>query len=159
MLLYCSQYGHIRSEQFLKLRRSDINNFTIPELDGLSAFVNKVFVSIVFTESQPEVTKLTTGNEPSNVLQIPFDDSLNLEQLFFQNIKDGRYITRALPVDISHDPNNGFAPKGLRLSYLNIEQPGEQAQERGHRRRLHPSKPLLPAIPPHVVRHHQPDRQ
>ncbi len=123
LFLYCRYYGKISHEEFVKLRRSAINNFNLLELDGVREFVNRVFARIIFEESNTECEKLSLRKVGDNSCVIPYDDRLNLEMLFFRSIKNGRYITDVQPQGLAIDNKNYFSPQTLRLSYSDIRQP------------------------------------
>lgn len=51
MYLYANYSIILDDHYFEKLKRSAINNFDLPELNGLREFVNKVFSNIIFQQS------------------------------------------------------------------------------------------------------------
>lgn len=123
LFLYCRYYKRISHERFVKLRRSAINNFDLPELEGVREFVNRVFAKIIFDESSSECQKLSSQESSDDYFDIQYDGRINLETLFFKCIKEGRYITNIQPQKLILDNKNYFSPQTLRLSYSDIRQP------------------------------------
>ena len=123
LYIYCKYYGKVPHDRFVKLRRSAINNFLLPELDGVREFVNRVYSRIIYDESNAERERLSAMDAIGNFCDIPFDSSINLERLFFNFIKEGRYITNILPQELTLDDHNCCSPQTLRLLYLDIQQP------------------------------------
>ncbi|MDR2962391.1 MAG: glycosyltransferase [Bacteroidales bacterium] len=62
-----------------KLTRSAINNFDLPELQGVQEFVNKVFSTIIFKESELAIQQLSHNlNIQNNITEIPFRKTVSL---------------------------------------------------------------------------------
>ena len=51
MYVYIHYFEKLSSAEFQKLKRSAINNFDLPELEGVREFVNKVYSHIIYAES------------------------------------------------------------------------------------------------------------
>jgi uncharacterized radical SAM superfamily Fe-S cluster-containing enzyme len=112
-----------REKSFInKLARSAINNFDLPELNGVQEFVNRVFSTIIYKESQPACQSFDyqKGNQ-SNMVEIPFNQLKNLESVFYTFLSEGKYLTGIEIKDIQLDSNNYFKPNFVRLHWHKIK--------------------------------------
>ena len=109
--------------QLKKLQRSAINNFNLPELAGLREFVNKVFASIIYAESQETISLLKIAKDAHLTYEVYSTKNLpNLEKLFFQKIKQRLYLTDIQVSDIKLSEQNTFVSDNIYVGYRIIEQ-------------------------------------
>ncbi|WP_272023597.1 glycosyltransferase [Olleya namhaensis] len=119
-----------------KLRRSAINNFDIPELKGLQSFMNDLFTRIIFQESQlalqtKQLDNNTFVNEGPEIrnegnYSLPYQDSFNAEQLFWQLINKNIYLDEVGFDTPSIDERNYFSPKNIILKTQQIIEPKQK---------------------------------
>jgi len=106
-----------------KLERSAINNFDLPELNGIQEFVNKVFSMIIFRESQSEIKKFSFKENDLNkhIVEIPFIKLQNLDSLFHTSLASGLYLNRLEIKDVKLSEDGNFEPTLARLHFLKIK--------------------------------------
>ena len=110
MYMYIYYYDTMPVDEFQKLKRSAINNFDLPELNGLRDFVNKVFANVIFGESHTAIAryqpdKLQDGDTCT------MDSLPNLEQLFYTKLKENQYLADVQCGDIFLNDNLYFEPR------------------------------------------------
>jgi len=113
-----------QEKQFIKkLERSAINNFVLPELNGIQEFVNKVFSTIIFKESQFEIKKFSFQNDDTdeNIVEMSFAQLQNLDSQFHTSLANGLYLNQMEIKDVKLNENNYFEPKSVRLRFLKIK--------------------------------------
>lgn len=123
------------SPSFLnKLCRSAINNFDLPELEGLQEFSNTLFSKIIFQESKIE-TPITENyisiNDVSEIankgiFKLPYQDDFNAEQAFWQLTKRKLYIEKASFENPKLDTQNHFSPENIILKTQQIVEPKQK---------------------------------
>jgi hypothetical protein len=106
-----------------KLARSAINNFNLPELKGGQNFVNKVFATIIFKESQSAIGRLqaTADIQNSEMVEVPFGQFNNVEELFYTSLKKGMYLAHIGITDIRLNANNHFEPAFAKLQFNKVK--------------------------------------
>jgi uncharacterized radical SAM superfamily Fe-S cluster-containing enzyme len=112
------------NEYFIKkLGLSAINNFDLPELKGIQEFVNKVFSTIIFRESQSVIQDFSfqTNDNDKNVIVIPFTQMQNLDLLFYNSLAKGLYLNRMEITDVRLNKDNYFEPALVKLHYHRIK--------------------------------------
>lgn len=117
-----------------KLCRSAINNFDLPELEGLQEFVNRLFAKIIFQESQIEIEQ--TGNcksvndvteiENGGIFKLPYHDKFNAEKVFWQLNKRKIYLETVGFDNLKIDSNNYFSPENIILKTQQIVEPKQK---------------------------------
>lgn len=119
MYVYIHYFEKLSSAEFQKLKRSAINNFDLPELEGVREFVNKVYSHIIYAESLSARESLGCS--------IPVDYELydavdlpNLEQLFYAKLKDNKYLSDIRCADVQLNGDLYFEPKKIALSYTTL---------------------------------------
>lgn len=117
MYLYANYYSKYEYTKFQKVKRSAINNFNLDELKGLREFVNKVFSNILFEESK-SFNNLLKPHITEQLEQ--FDSNDNLEKLFFNKIKENKYLTGVYFNSIELTKQNYFRPIKLEVGYQEI---------------------------------------
>ena len=119
MYLYIHFFEKLPPHAFQKLKRSAINNFNLPELEGVRDFVNKVFAHIIFAESQSANEQLNNplpnADELYNAASLP-----NLEHLFYAKIKENKYLSSVQCADIHLNNDLYFEPQKIVLSYKEL---------------------------------------
>lgn len=123
------------NQSFLnKLCRSSINNFDLPELLGFQEFMNTLFAKIIFQESQIEnvsvdnyksvngVSEITN----SGVFSLPYSDSFNAEQAFWELNKRKVYLDKVSFETPKLDAKNYFSPQDIVLKTLQIVEPKQK---------------------------------
>lgn len=119
MYLYM-KYHNSTNYNFVKLQRSAINNFDLPELYGAREFVNRVFANIVFEESKSAVRQFNAKDKPDSeifsVKTLP-----NLEDLFFERISENYYISDIEIEDLKLNDNLYFEPQKIQISYQKLQ--------------------------------------
>ncbi len=119
MYLYIHFFEKLPPHAFQKLKRSAINNFNLPELEGVRDFINKVFAHIIFAESQSAKEQLNNplpnADEIYNAASLP-----NLEHLFYAKIKENKYLSSVLCADIHLNNDLYFEPLKIALSYKEL---------------------------------------
>lgn len=122
MFLYAS-YAEKKSESEMRiLTRSAINNFELPELDGLCEFVNKVFATIIFEESGLVVNSYCLDSCGECYEDYTFENLPNLETLFFSKLKDGQHLKGVSITDVSLSQENYFKPRIVRILYNSVRE-------------------------------------
>lgn len=115
------KYFNRNKEYIKKLNRSAINQFNLPELQGLHNFLNKVFAKIIFNEGKDTITNYSKLIEINDTYrEIDFSNDINMKQLFFDYIKKGLYIKDIKVKDLSLDKNNHFTPNKLLVQSAKI---------------------------------------
>lgn len=111
-----SKYGD--KADVAKIARSSINNFSLPELDGLQEFTNEVFAKIIFSNSFRSLKSITIlESNNTHHMELPFNDNFNMESFFFDNLHKGKYVTNVSPIKIQLDNNLFFTPNSLKIDY------------------------------------------
>lgn len=115
-------YATVRDKdvnEMKKIVRSSINRFDIPELVGFREFVNSIFSTVIFKESNvKELEIVTTG------LSETYEDDklLNFENIFFQKLHEGKYLKSIYPQSIQLDKDNYFSPKQYKICFEPVEE-------------------------------------
>lgn len=113
-----------KEKNFLKkLGRSAINNFDLPELEGVQEFVNKVFSAIIFKESQEGIKKLSKNkiNKSDKTIEIPFNQLENLESLFYFSLSKGFYLKGFDINNIQLNAANYLEPEKIKLHFHKVK--------------------------------------
>lgn len=118
MFLYSTQHGKLQEVELRKLTRSAINNFGLPELAGLSHFVNDLFGKIILRESRRFVehhnARLPREMGP-NAFTVKMTE--NLEDIFFRMLKEGRRMTSTEPMRLVANASGGMEAESLLVSF------------------------------------------
>lgn len=125
------------NESFLnKLRRSAINNFDLLELKGLQSFMNDLFTKIIFKESQSAIqihqsAKCNSVNKVSEIVtegnyKLLYQDDFNVENLFWQLVKQNIYLDELGFDTPSIDKKNYFSPKNITFKTQQIVEPKQK---------------------------------
>lgn len=132
------KYPDMEEKRKYVLKRSTINNFNIPELDGFHQFLNKVFSNIIYEESKKAVERYNhkkkvisdvSSNRDvislikekrrkiNNSLEITIRDfeGINFEQIFWGLLKYGIRLEKVYPYKIHLDEYGYHTPKGYTL--------------------------------------------
>lgn len=120
MYLYAHYFNILPSEKFIKLQRSAINNFDLPELEGAREFVNKVFANIIYQESLHIVKEFKIPDNFSGEIY-SYEDMPNLERLFFEGIKANKFLTDIKISNPKLNENLYFEPESIAVSYNNLK--------------------------------------
>jgi len=129
------KFPDIDNELRLKIKRTSINNFHIPELEGFHGFLNKVFSNIIFEESklnsgQVENTGIKVSNNEELIEQctrkpqFSFSsfDNLNLEKVFWDLLSKNIRLISITPNNFKLNENLYHEPVSytIRTKKLNI---------------------------------------
>lgn len=117
LFLYVQFYGKMPNDRFLKLRRSAINNFELPELEGLRNFANQVFLNIVYSESKEFSHQKDSISENCLNENYTYGDLPNFDALFFKKLKENLYLSA---IHISEITNSSFIPERITVTYNKI---------------------------------------
>ena len=120
MYLYANFQKKLDDAYFEKLKRSAINNFDLPELSGLREFVNKVFSKIIFEQCNNIINKKLYAYSDSSYKEKILVDT-NLEQLFFDKIKENKYLQEITFDEIKLGENNYFEPFSYSANYVELK--------------------------------------
>jgi len=124
-----------KSQSFLnKLCRSAINNFDLPELQDFQEFTNTLFANIIFQESKFEASQIEnfiSVNDVSEIVKketykLPYQDSFNAEQVFWQLIKRNTYLEKVSFENPKIDNQNYFSPENIILKTQLIIEPKQK---------------------------------
>lgn len=114
---------HYKDDEYLrKLARSAINQFDLPELDGVQDFVNKVYLKAIFISSNKGISLLEKNSPKGRTITIPFKEVGNIEHKFFEELRKGRYITEVGVRELSLGEEGYLTPKDIILNYHSIKQ-------------------------------------
>ena len=119
MYLFANYYKTFEYTKFQKLKRSAINNFDLPELNGLREFVNRVFTNVIFHQSTESNISLFTQSK-FDIKEV-LDDQTNLEKLFYAKLKDNKYLKDVSFSGIEINERNYFTPLNYTANYLKLE--------------------------------------
>ena len=108
-------------EYLRKLARSAINQFDLPELEGVQEFVNGVYLRAIYLSSQKGIQMLEQALPLSTEFSVPFASLGNLELRFFQELRRGRYIENARVQELSLGSQGYLTPKGVVLGYHSVK--------------------------------------
>ena len=113
------KYSDKSDEFIIKLCRSSINQFNLPELEGLHEFMNRVFAKIIYSESKDHIpiveqTKCIDINHVSSIhksglYRLSYDDSFDAEKAFWELYNNGIYMKRIDFESPSLDKHNYFS--------------------------------------------------
>lgn len=104
-----------------KIQRSAINNFDLPELDGLREFVNRVFANIIYQEATKTISKIKFSRDDTFVYEEFSPEKLpNLEELFFHRLKEGKYLMDIQVDRIQLSRANTFLPERILLGFAKL---------------------------------------
>lgn len=121
-----------------KLCRSAINQFDLPELEGLQAFINTVFTKIIYQESLENLKEKDTKQQEtvsvSNIKTIknqgtydlPYTDNFDAEKAFWLLLKQDIYLENITFDTPKIDINNYFSPNKIVLTTQQIVEPKEK---------------------------------
>jgi len=112
------------NEYFIKkLAGSVVDNFSLPELDGIQEFVNKIFSTIIFRESQSVIQNFSykISNSKENITEIQFNQLQNLDFLFYASLARGLYLSQIEIKDVKLNKDNYFEPDIVKLRYKEIK--------------------------------------
>lgn len=140
-----SKYGKEKDITFIiKLCRSAINQFHLPELEGLQLFCNRVFSRIIFSETLPVISDRTAKvddavecinieqlfqylpHQKSSWYSLPYDETLNFRNLFFKTIKHGFYVEAIHLSEIELSADNYFAPRKFCVRIKELQKPHKE---------------------------------
>jgi hypothetical protein len=117
--IYANYNNRIDSFSLKKLLRTAINNFDLPELQGVREFVNKVFATIIYQESLEVINgfKLSqsANNEVYTAKSLP-----NLERLFFAKLRESRFISAIDIESVKLNDDLYFEPDKIQISYMDL---------------------------------------
>lgn len=119
MYLYATIALSSDIEKIRKITRSAINNFDIPELAGFREFMNRVYANIIFEESG-DVVRAYGLAQTALFEDYTFDELPNLEGLFFQKLKEGKYLKGISFEGVRLSPENYFKPGTVRVEYAPV---------------------------------------
>ena len=120
--IHLKYFGH--DKYFIKkLGRSTINNFDLPELNGIQEFINRVFSTVIFQESISGIQSISyqTDNHDKNIVVMPFNQVQNLDSLFYTSLAKGLYLNQIEIKDIKLNNENYFEPDLIKLHYHEIK--------------------------------------
>ena len=131
--IYC-KYSEKEYSYLQKLRRTAINNFDIPELQGFQEFANTLFAKIIFQESQIKTEQTENSksvNEVSEIInsgifKLAYHDSFNAEQVFWKLIKRNIYLDEVSFDTPTLDEQNYFSPQNIILKTQQIIEPKQK---------------------------------
>lgn len=120
--LYC-KYAQESESYLQKLARSTINQFQLPELEGLQSFMNKVFTNIIYSESAASRLIVESAHSNSQMpvsdlnaevlsLRLPYSEAFNAEEIYWNYFKKGyclnsfRFDKTTLGAANYFEPNN-----------------------------------------------------
>lgn len=107
-----------REEDYLrKLARSAINQFDLPELDGVQEFANEVFLRSIFKASSTGIQALERQQFSDQNYLIKWSELGNIEQRFYYELAQGRYITGIGLEDFQLSKEGYLQPQSIRLNY------------------------------------------
>lgn len=112
------KYQNFSKDFVFKLGRSAINNFDLPELEGVKEFANKVFANIIYDNSSNLIETFENNNITGDCEKINFD--VNLKDAFFQNILSNKYISNIEISEIELNNKLFFEPKNIVLKISDI---------------------------------------
>lgn len=137
--IYC-KYSFKDLSSLNKLCRSAINNFSLPELNGLQSFINRIYSKIIFCESKHAlpVKKAETKEihyksldialkqiafNDENTFSIPYSNTINPDELFFYLIKQKLHLNSINFDTVMLSEDNYFTPKKAILSVSKLKNP------------------------------------
>lgn len=120
MYLYANYSIILDDHYFEKLKRSAINNFDLPELNGLREFVNKVFSNIIFQQSNIVSNQKFYLNSNCSIKE-KIEIETNLENLFYKKIKENKYLKQITFDGLELNHNNYFSPKLYSAHYSELK--------------------------------------
>jgi len=105
-----------------KLQRSAINNFDLPELKDCRTFINKIFANIMYEESKTVINSFEVVKRKDLIYESYSMQQIdNLEQLFFNKIKQHLYLCDIQIKDIRLSDNNTFVPEAIIVGYKKLQ--------------------------------------
>ena len=108
----------------VKLCRTAINNFGIPELADLRSFINRVFATVIWRESQSVIEDMQNCRQDAEYEYetVAHSSALNFEAVFYRELRRRRVLTNITPIGLALDAQNHFAPQEWRLGFriLNV---------------------------------------
>jgi GT2 family glycosyltransferase len=126
-----AKYSNESQLFLIKLCRSAINNFDLSELSGFQAFLNTLFVKVIYQESK--IKTLQTGNCKSvinfsdiankGIYKLPYHDNFNAEQAFWLLNKRNIYLDEVGFENPKIDSQNYFSPENIILKAKQIVEP------------------------------------
>ncbi|OAV75650.1 molybdenum cofactor biosynthesis protein A [Bacteroidales bacterium Barb7] len=119
----CIKYAEQEQAIINKIARSAINNFDLPELNGIQDFTNKVFSTIILNESQAvrEIYSYSEEVQNDKTIEIPFNQLQNIESLFYASLSKGLYLRQFEIKNIKLNSFNHFEPEFVRLYYSHVK--------------------------------------
>jgi len=133
------KYSGADQDFIIKLRRSTINNFDLPELQGLQAFANEVFAKIIYSESTEQAQKgspltlshITGIGEMSEIVnpgtyRLDYRDDFNPERHFWELIRKNLFLESLHHEGLTLDAQNYFSPNKLIVQVREIVPPKEK---------------------------------
>lgn len=119
MYLYANYDTILDEYSFEKLKRSAINNFELPELNGLREFVNKIFSNIIFQQSNIHPNQKLYSNSNFSIKE-QIETETNLENLFFEKLKENKYLKQITFDGLELNRNHYFSPKSYFAHYSKL---------------------------------------
>lgn len=126
---------HDQDQSYLnKLCRSSINNFDLPELDGIQQFMNSLYAKIIYSESNIELpVKLDntfvediSSIQSEGIFSLRYSDDFNPEKAFWYLRKRNLHLVEIDFDKPQLDKKNYFPPKHIYLKIKRIESPREK---------------------------------
>ncbi len=137
--IYC-KFPNGEASYLQKLCRSAINQFDLPELEGIQDFLNRLFAKIIFEESKAAFIvpknedtykaleswadwQSADADDANLSFSIPYDEKFNPEVAFFEALQKGYFLQKCTFGQVSLDVKNYFAPDCLYISLVRLKQP------------------------------------
>lgn len=115
-----AKYHDKENEYLRKLARSVINQFNLPELDGVQDFVNGVYLKAIYLSSNRGIHLLQKHLLKDTTQLVPFEQLGNIELRFFQELRKGRYVTDAKVHHLFLGKHGYLTPQEIELSYHHV---------------------------------------
>ena len=105
-----------------KIQRSIINNFDLPELKGFEKFVNKIFVNIIYAESEEIRNRMLIKKNNDFIYEVYSVNTLpNLNKIFYEKIRENLYLADLQISDIFLSEKNTFVTNSIYVGYKKLE--------------------------------------
>lgn len=117
--VYCKYQG-VEEEYLRKLARSVINQFDLPELEGVQEFVNGVFLRVIYMSSSRGRHLLERQNVSAETQRVPLECVHNLEHIFYSELKEGRYLSSINMEGLELDARGYLSPQNMLLDYISV---------------------------------------
>jgi len=114
------KYRDLDNVYLRKLARSAINQFDLPELEGVQEFVNGVYLRAIYLSSKKGIQQLEQALVQGNQLNVSFEALGNLELRFYEELRRGRYLIGGGVRELSLGQKGYLTPRKVVLSYHDI---------------------------------------